>query len=743
MTTSSWTSRLPVAEYRAPTTRVYVSRVVASPEGDEPRPADWLAELYARYWQPVELSWAAGGRPSTLRLRRVLGVGADKPDRGRAEEDAFLAGDRVRLVTAHGGGPRGTALTEWFRGYVAQERLLIQAPPAGETQEVGAYGPELLLAGKVVSGQWHAAPETDEALTGGTFSPGQLVRDGAFRSHLPVIFNERGRPNASPGEVAGNDAQWRLDSGAEAATAAGRAFEAPGRRVLTDAARYEAQMWRAGPAVQSLIEVVDDYAVISPESMAMFPAELFDRTIGEVNVEGMGLLEALRAVLRPIGYGFCTEPWARQDGRHVLRVFALHGSTEGSRVLRPYMAPIHGGDVHISDRQGRQAEVQRIEYVRDNHNVANDVAVVGDQKRKQVTLTFSAGGSELRPAWDTSVHDLADWASGDVIDPMQWPAEGSAGLTVEYFDEHYAYGAQGHADCRHVFRSFAWNEDAALNDVIGGPGDAASFGAGSGGHYIRRPRPLGPTFLRDEADAMVRNFPAFVQLGVDGDDASWIQVPAVIWTDRAGLTIPVNPLSGWYPYADEYSRHATSQSESETLFATYGMCSYLTLLHNALRNGGTHKLRLRVIGSVECDEAVTGRAARRAARSWPFPAAKPLRAGPRVRDREVPDGSDPFELAPGRHDTRDDSADAADYAESVRDVMEDEVGHGSIVLRHVTRAYAPGDVIPATQGRVIDLTVRTGERTHAPVVVGVNWDLRPGRNKTELVLDTPLLGVMQ
>jgi hypothetical protein len=742
MSTMNWTSSSRGAEYRPATLRVYVSPVVAAPQSEEPRPAEWLAEIPAEHWTPMQLSWSVNGQPTTLRLRRVLGVGVGKPDRDRAEDRSFTAGDRLRLVEVGSGGPRGTTEREWFRGYVAQERIVIQGQGAAETCQAVAYGPEILLRGKVVSGQWHAAPSVDEALIGQSFPQGQLVRANTFRSHLPVVFNERGRPNASPACLRGNDAAWRLDSQAEAATAQARTFEAPGRSIVTDSAAYLADWWCAAPAVQSLVEMVDDYQVISPESMAMLPPALAEQAIGEVNVEGLDLLEALRAVLLPVGYGFAIEPWARADGRHLLNVFELHGKTEGSRIRKPYMAPIDGEPLAITDPEAQRVEVQRIEFIRDNHNVANAVTVIGDQNRKQAVLTFHAGESELHPAWDTSAHDLADWATEDVVDPMQWPPEGGGQQTIQRFDEDFTYGAKGLPDFRHVFRSFAWNEDGAFSQVIDHMADLSGYSAAQQGCYVRRPRPLGATFLRDDADARARNVPPFVQLGIDGDGESWIQVPAVIWQDRAGFTIPVNPLWQWHPYTCEYARHAASNTTDQTLFEQYGKYSYLTLLHNALRGSGV-ALVLRLVGSVECDEAVTGHAPRRLSSSWPLPADKVIRAEHRYRRREVPGGSDPFGLSADRHDTRDDSDAATSHAETVRDVLEDEVGHGSIVLRHVTRCYAPGDVVPQTQGRVIDLTVRSGEGDRAPVVAGVTWDFDAGANKTELLLDTSLLKVMQ
>ena len=740
MTKITWASESRGAEVRPPALRLYVSRVVAVPKAQEDAPAAWLPEKHAKFWKPVRLVWGVNGRPSTLTLRRLLGVGSGTSTRTRAEDSELIAGDRVRLVEAGGGSGDGTVRQEWFRGYVAQERIAVQSGPDEETCEVVAYGPEILLRGKSVSGQWHAVRDVDEHVIQGTFSPEMLCRQNTFRSHLPVVFNDAGRPNASPAGGGQTDSRWHLDSNAEAATAEGRTLDAPGRSISADGRTYQAELWRAKSAVQSLVETVDDYEVVSPQSMAGLPAALSDRVLDEVNVEGRDLLEALRAVLLPVGFGFCLEPWADRTGRHVLRVFPLHGSVDAGNVRKPFMAPIDGPVPSITDPAAQRAQVQRIEFIRDNHNVRNDVTVIGDQKRQQVVLVFASTGSDLQPAWDSAVHDLANWASDGVVDPMRWPIEGRSVETIEQFDELYTYGVEVNTSFRHVFRSFVWNEDGAFNEVANEMPDPADRSAGCGQHCVRRPRPVRGSFLRDDGNAKVRNLPAVVQLGIEGDDEAWIQIPAVVWTDRAGFTIPINPLWQWHPYGGPYARHAAGSGQ--TLFEKYGRYNYLGLLHNALRGSGT-RLTLRLIGSIESDEAITGRAPRRVESSWPLVASHVIRAENRFRYRGVPGESDPFDLAPGRHDTRDDSDDAASYAASVRETLEDEVGHGSIVLRHLTRAYAPGDVVPSTQGRVIDLTVRGGAGGHAPVVVGVSWDFDLDVNKTELVLDTSVLKVTQ
>ena len=731
MTAIVWAAESRGCRYTAPAFRVYAAPAVAAPQSDSPGNADWLAETFVEHWVPVRLTWGINGRPSMLTLRRVLGSGPGRTRRERADESLLAGGVRVRLVEVQDAGPAGVALREWFRGYVGRSRLLVDARDDGESCEVVAYGPEALLRGKVVSGQWHAAQSVADALVAGSFDPAELRRTSTFRSHIPAVFNAGGLPNSAP--VASGAAAWRLDTRALGAEAASRIFDAPGRCVRAAGRTYRAECWDPASAVRSMAEMVDDYAVLSPASLGMLPSELAGCVMGEVAVEGLSILEAIAAVLEPIGYGYCIEPWADSRGRHALRVFKLRGSLSGSRVRRPFMAPIDGSTVRAADFDGQRAEVQRIEFTRDNHDVFNDVTVLGSPVRRQVSLVFSGAGGDLCPVWDADEHDLSDWATDGVVDPLQWTASGS--FTVAAFDERYTYGAASAVHSRHAFRSFAWNEDGSLQGVTGRMGDLSGLGITPDGRYVRRPRPIGPTLLRDDPAAKVRNFPPQVLLGVAGDDHSWIQVPAVIWTDRAGFTLPVNPLWRWYPYACEQARNLTSGDQ--TLFEKYGKYGYLTLLNNALRGEGP-ALAMKLVGSIECDQAVLGRAARQAGSSWPIVAQKVIRAGERFRRFDVPAGGDPYGLDDDRHDTRDDAAEAAAYAREIRAAMQDETGHGSIVLRQVTRSYVPGDVIPGTRGRPIDLTVSGSNGARAPVVVGVNWNFGPEICKTELLLDTPM-----
>jgi len=710
--------------YRAATMRVYHSRVVGA-GGDAEAGPSWLRPKRAEAYQPLQLTWRANGQATTLTLQRQLGVGPGKGDVDRPEDIDIVEGDMIRLVQVGGARP-----IEWFRGYVARRELDINSD--AESFVVTAHGPELRLKGTVVTGRWHKTAGADDKEIASTLSADDTTGANVFASDLPVIFNESGLPNASKSD-------WQLADDQTAARGC-KVFEAPERTVVKNGTvTVEAQHWTALSALRSLVEQFDQYRVISPHTPWDRIETILGATpIGEVCVEGMTLPNALSAVLAPAGFGFALEPWTVGDGaddqglaRHRLIVFPLQG---GNQAKAPRLGTLGGANVAIDSVAGRRAEVQGLSFVRDAARAVNDVTVIGDQKRVQVILEFhnTASTRDLHPLWDTTMHDLADWANSDVVDPWQWP--GSGYYTFDTFADKYNRGGDNHSANRHVFRSFAWNEDAAFASLISSTPDLRAYGLGQAGQYARRPRPVASTFTYDSDGLKARLHPRRVQLGIVGDDASWIDVPAEIWNDRAGFTISAALLAGsdgdgqWYPYAGH-----------RQFSAEYRGQHYLALLHNTLRDAGTYKLRLRLIGSIECDRAVKGLAPRGADCTWPFRAAKTLRLPARFKWRTVEDT-----FVSGADTTAIDDAQAiTEYAEQLRDQAENRRGTGSVMLRYLTRSYAVGDGIGATSPRVVDLHVDGPAGSTSPVVTTVVWHFEAEANKTELLLGSKRKQVTQ
>jgi len=379
--------------------------------------------------------------------------------------------------------------------------------------------------------------------------------------------------------------------------------------------------------------------------------------------------------------------------------------------------------------------VQRLHILRDNHNVCNDVTVLGRPRRVQVTLTFHIEPScrDLHPRWDVSEHDLADYADeDDVIDLLALSAEAAALLQRRYHS-----GGEEFQSFRHVWRSFCWNEDAGLSEFaqLGGQplvpdlGGLWGLGEGVSGRHARVPRPVGPTLeYQDDSRECFR--PARVVLSA-GSAAVDITESVEIWPDRAGLTITRDLftvsgreiVSAWRPFAD-----STDDGVSDDL----RQMSYLTLLHNTLRGEGVG-MTIALSGSIDDDRCVRGHAVRRPRSSWPLVARKVVRLATYQQQRTT-------DTPPGEADIVDETAAAEAHAAALRDAGEDELGHASIVLPMLSRSYAPGTGIDATAGREVELTVDGGDRRDCAVVRSVRF--RFGAiHTTELVLDSPLLGL--
>ncbi len=712
--------------------RVFRRRVAAGGEGAP----GWGPSVRCEAIEPLRLRWGANGALTTLSLSCQLGRGPGGAGLKRIENPGPwpAAGDEIILVD-DADGP-------WFVGHVGQESILIQSNPDAESRSIVAYGPEIRLRAKAVHGCWCKKPAADDKELAGTLTAEAAIREAVFVADLPTVFNADGRPNASQSPDAGG-VDWSL-SGTDAVDGECRVFEPAGRLVASSgggAPVIEAEHWTAYTALRSLIEYVDGYGVISPTTdWEAIKGLLAGVVLPQVVLEGASLLTAIGRILSPVGFGFRLEPWpdgqSYDDGcsRHLLGVFERRPTQP--RGQAPVLADTAGGRESIATAAGRIAQVQRLEFLRDCHNVSNDVTVVGDVRRVQVCLGFDANAQtrDLHPAWNTADHDLDDWAVDDVVPEMDAIDEGVANPPDnEEFLQRYCRGGDENLTYFDVFRTFVWNEDGAyLPDVTRLPDLTEMLGSAD---FMRRPRPVGPTLLRATEASGSGRLPAYVEIGVDGDDNSWILLPhATVLADRAGFTIHIPRPDTFYPYANA----PTALREKYCLGR--GKFSLATLLHNALRSnaGATdYAARFRLVGSIAADAAVTGRAPYRLDSSWPFASSRVEYRPDRFRLASVAPGGNPGDRAAV---TADDSLDAAAYAEAVRDAGEDAMGHGSVVLRSLVRNICPGMAWSHTGGRQVSLTVGGGAPRPAGVI-GVSWIFAEGANKTEVILDSPLLQV--
>jgi hypothetical protein len=690
---------------------------------------------------PLTLTWGHSGRISTLTLKMVLGEGA-LFGRIRAEDahTELNHGDEVILRQLFDSGEE----VEWFRGNIGQTGMLVQSSPDAEAATLVAYGPEILLANKAVHGQWYKTAAVDDKFIAGTVADADLVRDNVALSDLPCIFNHGGKPNASPAlSNTGQPATWRLYDAEELTTYDCRVFEDPGR-VVTDpngstGNALEAEYWTAYTAALSLLSWFDNGNVIRPYGLYAFKADL-DIPIGQVVVEGMTLLEALRAVLVPVGFGFVVHMrLAMAEASTVegfdIDIFKLHPDTVTAAL--PKLPEIAFGIRNINHVANQNALVQRVEFLKDSHNTRNDVLVVGDQERAQVTLAFWSdtdteevsvdSGNRLYPAWNKTAHDLGDYDDSDEITPDS--VEDKPNWVKRY------NGGTEFAQYPDVFRTFAWNEDGGLskyiNDGSGNPTIPST-------EAFRRKLPLGHTLIaNDTGDGFM---PAFVEIAIISsgslDTGSWLRMSegVRVLKDRAGIRITTERLDVWKPYKSFADLPDHDNNE-------YAGISFATLLHNTIRGAGDYRMILRVTGTIPKADAITGDKGRQSGRPWPFVSESVINDRRRFKKTAVGDS-----VAGVDETTRDDQVAIDNYAEAIRDRTEDAVGHGSLTLRQLVYYWKPGDALSATAGRRISFLVDAGgesETDRLPVINQVIWYFAERADKTELVLETPLLKVSQ
>lgn len=722
--------------YVAPALEVYLQSPDTGRNTDDP--AFSGVEGLDAWWAPQRLEWGINGRMTTLTMRRQLGIGPGRASQERPEAAAMQVapGHHVRLVQSVTGlGP-----AELFRGHVGRIDVRIETEPDQEILEVTAYGPEARLSRTTVGGAWYKTAAADDQALAGTLSTDQAVRGATFATNLPAVFNPSGRPNAS-----GDEILWRLsDAGSATATGECKVFEDPGRLVRVDGqVRLKATHWTAWTALRSVVEYWDNGQTISLEgtNWQAIRSLLCDQygqecPIESVNISGMDLLEAMRAILEPLGLGFAIEPWCYQGNRHRLLVFSLHQATA---IKRPPMASTTTvGGVSSASSEGRRAQVQRLHFVREYRDVRNEVLVVGDQIRRRVVLEFhsDAQGRDLHPAWDVEEagNGLAGYANSDCLGGQGYGDWADEQARASFQSRFGRWPDQAN---RHVFRTFVWNEDGAWSHVVldadGRPmiPDLGDYGLDS--QVVRRARPVGPSLEYADAAGGQGRTGAHVEIAIDGDDESWIRLPGDIvriLPDRAGLTIVAAPIDTWCPFA----------AAGGSLADDYGRHTYLTLLHNTLRGYGT-QLRLRLVGSIACDECVTGLAARNDQSPWPLRSRKVVYLPDRFKRRDVASSQ-----LPG-YDVTDDSQAAGEYALRVREAWENAAAGGTLTLRGLHRSYALGDGIDRTDGRMVPLTIDGSQAgkggSVVPIVVGVTWLLGEGACRTQLNLDSPRAGRMR
>lgn len=666
-------------------------------------------------WAVEQIRWASGGQVSSMRLRRILGLGPGRTSQSRPERCEPSFGDRFVLRDEDG--------QEWFRGVASRVDVEVSADPDRQELIVEIDGPERLLDQSVISGQWHRTIQAEQAEIDHVMTQAGRIESAIFRSDLPVVFNQGGRPNAS-------EQLWRL--AAEAETPGCCVFEYPDRPA---SAQLPATWWTAGRALRSCVEIIDGYRVISPETDWLSIESALDAAVlDELDLESMTLLEAIAAICEQADFAFAVEPWASDgQGRHRLVACSRQ---YGSLPVMPLLAD---GPVDAASPAGRAAEIRRIHVSRSASQVRNHVEVIGDLHRVEAALEFWPDPSQrtLHPAWDLNDPKLSNYSSWTY--ETIFPGNFSTSQWETFVSRYHKDGALWPA-YRHALRSFCWNEDGALTGSLGLPtGQAeqvADVLAGPDGQHVVRPRPMGPRLAYGLEGIELSSLPAQIELFIVGCPEATVSVPAKIWTNRCGFTLDVEAffeigpdgnVRQWQPFASlpdqPYTVNGSEMSEQ------IRSAAYLNLLHNSLDQSGDLQIGLRFSGTLAADTAVGGTATRRDEHPWPFPAQrvlrKPLRFArlwPRLADAD-------YEPAMAV----DQTAEAETMARQFRQRGESLLGRCRIDLRRLTRAYRPGQTIAQTDGRIVR-TSPDDPQGRPLRIIAVRWDLREETFQTSLEL---------
>ncbi len=665
---------------------------------------------------------ASSGDFSTVTLKIILGADPEFPlviPQERAEKARVIqAGSRVRIVDQSKDPGE-----EWFVGYVGQDAILIQGSPQQESYQISVYGPEWLLAGSIITGQWYANSSTDRKIVFGNDSADDRVRLQISSSDIPCIFNADGLPDMSQ-ELWTVGTKDKIES-----PIGGAVFVSGDRRILDNGATVsEAKQWTAYRALRSTVEWIDDYNVISPQAIdwAGIESTLGGVRIAEVSIDGMTLLRAIRAILRPLGYGFALNVVSDGESKHALSVFALKSQVTGKT---PYLAPVGS---KVTDANGTRAELSRVDNLRDSHNIRNSTTVCGQPEMIQNVLEYKSSENDLWPAWDRG-ENLIPLVDG-VLAVVQLSNPES------FYESYHTKGANFQPQ-RDVWRTFIFNED-------GGGLDRSEFTEtdwipnlpdyGLGESMFRRP--IGDRLLRS---SVTSDFvPALVEMEVTTNGTKFtidVSDEFEILKDRAGIrftgeffrkTNTGADVEAWRPFNGKVG---TPGEKLSTAQEAVSQLAYLTMLSNTLNVTGADELILRVTGTMQKDLCVKGFVDRQNTSPLHLTRERLVR-NPALQAKTVFGGST------GLEDTRDDSSIALAQAKAISFADDSEIGHSSLMFLSLTKGYPPGTPISQTAGRVVKFQLDGQRVKSSPVVVLVKHTF--GKiNTTEVNADSPLLRI--
>ena len=683
---------------------------IAPPLGD-----GWGKEEITVF-RPVSMSEADGGEYSTLTLSLELGADpvdpTNYPQKHADKIKPIAPGSRVRLV---GIDPptltQGVVRATWFVGYVGQENILIQGSPQAEAYNLTVYGPEWLADGGVVVGRAMVTSEEERDV----FHRFGINQPQLFTDQGKCIFNEGGRPNMSRYTSAWNPFGITTES-----CRGNIHFFVPSDRKIMNNGEVleESQYWTAFDAIQHIVALwggVPGPISTKTDWLAIFKT-LDGLIIKETDVDGLPIMQAIRAILGPLGYGFRLDVTPDNEGKHALYVYALHAPKKGKT---PYLPPI--GTKSTSANGGR-GEVNRVEVLSDSHNIRNAVAVIGGQEKIQFNFTFQKSVTDrwLHPMWSESSHEIPLTGGRFAIAQL---------ATNSDFHENYHTTGKNFFTNRNVFRTFILNEDYGGLDYSWYKADGLPDMTQLETSPTNSKRPFGALLVRDAASNAYLK--PIVKFGAVSDSVYYevdVSGDFEILKDRAGVRLK----------KDFYTAHKKGRAEAWLPFENVDEApeelrglSYLGLLADALTGSDTYQFLITVHATIGASHPFADEDAVKSTTSPLHLTRERVVRVPTLQKNTLKG------TALGGEDTRNDINRLIAMGNVIESADDNAAGNASLML-NLTAAYPPGTVIPQTSGRVVNLAIDSQRTQYAPVVRRCTHHFGE-TNMTEVLLDSPLL----
>jgi hypothetical protein len=640
-------------------------------------------------------------------------------------EDAgtvLLPGMRVRICVGDDDTPRCI-----WAGYAVRVSLSIAEGQENATWRLA--GPEWLWgaegnntgASLVFDGQGRRLPAADDAYQSDTTTITDFEAWEVF-TDLPPVFNPDGRKNMALG-------QSKLTAGSDPLL--GHVFEEPDRQVIgADVAGF----WTIREALKYLTSFgVTATGIAAPDlDTSAIPA---DAVVESVNVDGLSLWEALKAVCGP-QYAFIvdTRPADGQDFAGFKLTFFSRSESLGADAILWL-------DERFTNAVDATACITRLDATKDTTKIVNDVTVYGTRLRhvvlryhgfQTVGLATAKKPLCLQHGWTKADGNLEDFAGVDnAIDAAALDATG-----IDTWQENYVTTGSNFAANRHVFRLFVWNESREWRNLASPTADEQPHYTGLsaatsqswympdlagllGSSYPIRRRPFRDTLYPDGSPDSYRRLRPTVFIAYNKADtpnsteslSPWLRLPTNTYQidpDRGALWITREDLATWYPFIDL----AADEILDAYTFATH------------LLQG---RLRIAVECCVEADDNQLGHAGYDGSGGIPLARLTTARAPANFLKADTYNDGQGFIITSLSPEPIDDSARAADFARQARDRARDAQFHASILVTADWPEQAIGKFIRTIGGRGIPMDTGTGRGAQIVAMVmdpeTMNWEL--------------------